>query len=135
MFTQIRTSTANREVVSQLTRRLNLGKENTIARIAYTYSLSKNRKLDLTTIEDFGGKEYSKSVLFGDNFDIYIGLLCINYGLYKTDKDIPKLIKMHIDNGLELINNEIKDNVSIDGFDFLINKITFGLTLMTTDKK
>ena len=130
MFTQIKTSKANREVVAHLTHRLNLGKENTIARIAYTYSLSKDRKLDLTEIEDSGGKEYSKSVLFGDNFEIYLGLLCVNYGLYKTDKDIPKLVKMHIDDGLELIKNELVEDTSSDGFDYLIKKINIGLTLI-----
>ncbi|WP_026776288.1 DndE family protein [Polaribacter sp. Hel_I_88] len=127
MFTQIKTSSANREVVAQLTRKLNLGKENIIARIAYTYSLSKDRKLDLTKIEDSGGKEYSKSVLFGVNLDVYLGLLCVNYGLSKKDKDIPKLIKMHIDDGLELMKNEIQENSSIDGFDYVIKKINFGL--------
>ncbi len=127
MFTQIKTSKANREIVAQLTRKLNLGKENSIARIAYTYSLSKDRKLDLTEIEDFGGKEYSKSVLFGDNFDVYLGLLCINYGLYKTDKDIPKLIKMHIDDGLELINSELNKNPQTENFDFIVKKINSGL--------
>ena len=127
MFTQIKTSKANREVVAQLTRKLNLGAENTIARIAFTYSLSKDRKMDLTKIQDVGGKEYAKSVLFGDHFDIYIGLLCTHYGLYKTDKDIPKYVKMHIDDGLELIDEEIKGSSNVDGFDYVINKITTGL--------
>ena len=131
MFTQIKTSRANKEVVAQLTRKLNLGKENTIARIAYTYSLSKNRKLDLTEINDFGGKEYSKSVLFGDNFNIYLGLLCVHYGLYKTDKDIPKLIKMHIDDGLILINNELNQNK--DSFNYLINLIQKQLNIIESE--
>ena len=127
MFTQIKTSEANREIVALLTRKLNLGKENIIARIAFSYSLSKDRKLDLTEIEDYGGKEYSKSVLFGNNFDVYLGLLCVNYGLFKTDKDIPKLIKMHIDDGLELINYELNKNSQMESFDFIITKIKFGL--------
>lgn len=127
MFTQIKTSKANREIVAQLTRKLNLGKENSIARIAFAYSLSKDRKLDLTKIEDVGGKEYSKSVLFGDNFDVYLGLLCVNYGLFKTDKDIPRLIKMHIDDGLVLINNELNSNPNLEGFDYITSMIDFGI--------
>ncbi|HIP34392.1 MAG TPA: DUF1832 domain-containing protein, partial [Bacteroidia bacterium] len=47
MFTHIRTSKDNREVVATLTRRLNLGTENIVSRIALTYSLSKDRKMDL----------------------------------------------------------------------------------------
>ena len=79
--------------------------------------------MDLTQIQDGGGKEYSKSVLFGDYFDIYIGLLCTHYGLYKTDKDIPKYVKMHIDDGLELIDKEVTESSKVDGFEYVTNKI------------
>lgn len=127
MFKNIKTSKANREVVAQLTRKLNLGTENIIARIALTRSLSENKKLDLSKIEDSSGKEYSKSVLLGDNEDIYIGLICTHYGIYKTDKNISKYIKMHIDDGLEIIQSELIENPKLDGFDFLIEKINCGL--------
>ena len=113
--------------MTELTRRLSLGPENVIARIALTYSLSQNRKLDLAEIQNAGGKEYSKNVLFGNYFPYYVALICNHYKLYKTDKDIPKFIKMHIDDGLELIDNELKDNPNIDGFDFLVQKIDNGL--------
>lgn len=128
MFTQIKTSKENKEVVALLTRKLGLGTENVIARIAYTYSLSKDRKLDLNSIKDSSGKEYSKNVLFGEYYDIYLGLLCVHYGLYKTDKDIPRYIKMHIDDGLKLLNDEVNDRSNIDGFDFLTEKINLGLS-------
>ncbi|MFV5703051.1 DndE family protein [Flavobacterium sp. XS2P12] len=127
MFTQIKTSKENKEIVTLLTRRLGLGTENVIAKIAYAYSLSKNRKLDLNDIKDFGGKEYSKSVLFGDYYDIYLGLLCVHYSIYKTDKDIAKYIKMHVDDGLTILNDEIINLSNIDGFDFLTEKIQKGL--------
>lgn len=130
MFKQIRTSKDNKEVVAQLSRKLNLGKENVIARIALTYSLSKGRTMDLDKIKDSGGKEYSRSVLLGSNEHIYVGLICTNYDLYKTDKSLPKYIKMHIDDGLELIDKEIKKNPNFDGFDFLIDKIGNGLSSM-----
>jgi DNA sulfur modification protein DndE len=127
MFKQIKTSKNNKELVSQLTRKLDLGKENVIARIALTYSLSRESKLNLNDIQDSQGKEYSKTVLFGDNLDIYIGLICTHYNLYKTDKNISKYIKMHIDNGLEVLNEELIKNPKFDGFDFLIEKINTGL--------
>jgi DNA sulfur modification protein DndE len=129
MFTQIKTSKENKEVVTLLTRKLGLGTENVIARMAYTYSLSKDRKLDLNSIKDSSGKEYSKSVLFGEYYDIYLGLLCVHYGLYKTDKDIGKYIKMHVDDGLQLLNDEVNERSNIDGFDFLIEKINLGLSM------
>jgi len=127
MFKQIKTSKANREIVAQLTRKLNLGTENIIARIALTHSLSKNKTMNLNDIKDSSGKEYSKSVLLGDNENIYIGLICTHYGIYKTDKNISKYIKMHIDDGLEIIQNELVENPKLDGFDFLIEKINNGL--------
>ena len=129
MFTQIKTSRENKEVVALLTRKLGLGTENVIARMAYTYSLSKDRKLDLNSIKDSSGKEYSKSVLFGEYYDMYLGLLCVHYGLYKTDKDIGRYIKMHVDDGLQLLNNEVNARTNIDGFDFLTEKINLGLSM------
>lgn len=129
MFTQIKTSKENKEVVALLTRKLGLGTENVIARIAYTYSLSQDIKLDLNDIKDAGGKEYSKSVLFGEYYDLYLGLLCVHYGLYKTDKDIGRYIKMHVDEGLQLLNEEVNERSNIDGFDFLSEKINNSLNL------
>lgn len=127
MFTSIKTSKSNKYIVTDLSRKFNLGAENIIARIALTYSLSKDRILSLTDISDSQGKEYSKNVLFGSNLPYYVGLVCVKYGLYKTDKDIPKYIKMHIDDGLQLMNNELRDNPNLNGYDYLIDKITNGL--------
>lgn len=127
MFTSIKTSRDNKYIVTDLSRKFNLGAENIIARIALTYSLSKDRLLSLTDISDSQGKEYSKNVLFGSNLPYYVGLICVKYGLYKTDKDIPKYIKMHIDDGLQLMNNELRDNPNLNGYDYLIDKITNGL--------
>ncbi|MXV38347.1 DndE family protein [Flavobacteriaceae bacterium Ap0902] len=123
MFTQIRTSKANKEIVSKLSRKLNLGTENIIARIALGYSLSKGQRLSLENVKDSSGKEYSKKVLFAGYEDYYIGLICVHYNISSKNKDIPKYIKMHIDDGLELINDEIEKNPNIDGFDFIIEKI------------
>lgn len=127
MFTSIKTSRYNKYIVTDLSRKFNLGAENIIARIALTYSLSKDRILSLTDISDSQGKEYSKNVLFGSNLPYYVGLVCVKYGLYKTDKDIPKYIKMHIDDGLQLMNNELRDNPNLNGYDYLIDKIETGL--------
>jgi len=127
MFTQIKTSRENKEIVAQLTRKLNLGAENIIARMAYSYSLSKDRRLNLNDLADAGGKEYSRSVLFGDHDELYIGLLCTHYSIYKTDKDLGKYVKLHIDDGLHLIDLELKKANNIDGFDFLSEMIVNSL--------
>ncbi|MDR6462682.1 DndE family protein [Chryseobacterium sediminis] len=124
MFNQIKTSKSNKDIVVQLTKRLNLGTENIIARMAFSYSLSQERKLSLNNLTDSGGKEYSRSVLFGDYDELYVGLICTHYGIYKTDKDLGKYVKLHIDDGLQLINEEFQKVNNIDGFDFLVEMIS-----------
>lgn len=127
MFANIKTSKANRELVANLTRKLYLGTENIIARIAFTYSLSKDHKLDIHDIKDSGGKEYSRGVLFGDNYPYYMAMVSTHYNVHITDKDLPKYIKLHIDDGLEIIQKEIDSNPNLNGFEYVIDKIEQGL--------
>lgn len=56
MFTSIKTSKVNKDIVTDLSRKFNLGAENIIARIAFAYSLSKDRLLSLSDIADSQGK-------------------------------------------------------------------------------
>ena len=130
MFTHIKTSKENKERVGVLTRRLNLGAENVIARIALTYSLSLDRKMNLEEIQNASGKEYSRAVLFGDFLEYYMGMVALHYNLHISDKDLSKYIKMHIDDGLELLDLELKDRSNVDGFDFLVEKIEKSLDLI-----
>ena len=123
MFSHIKTSKVNKEIVTELTNKLSLGTENIISRIALAYSLSLSKKLDINNIEDSNGKEYSSKVLFGDYAEYYGGMLAMNYKVHISDKDLSKYAKMHIDHGLQLLNQEINEQGNIDGFDFLIEKI------------
>lgn len=129
MFSGIKTSAENKVVVTELTRKMGLGSENVIARIAYAISLSKGRKYSVRDIKDSQGKEYSANVLFGQNIDIFIGLLCQNYGIYKTDKDIPKLVKIHVDEGLQELSIEFNKTKNLSGFEFTLNLIQRGLNI------
>ena len=117
--------------MAQLTRKLNLGTENIISRIALTYSLSLDRKLNLSEIQNSGGKEYSTKVLFGDYADIYLAMVAMHYNLHISEKDLAKYLKMHIDDGLSLINDEFNINTNMDGFDFLIKKVESSLSLIS----
>ena len=123
MFSHIKTSKENKEVVTLLTNKLNLGAENVIARIALTYSLSLGEKLNIKDIKNSSGKEYSSKVLFGEYIDYYVGMTALHYNLHISDKDLSKYIKMHIDEGLTLFNEELQSNSNIDGFEFLVGKI------------
>jgi DNA sulfur modification protein DndE len=130
MFSQIKTSKENKEVVTQLTNKFNLGAENLISRIALTYSLSSGKKLNIMNIKNSSGKEYSCKVLFGDYINYYIGLVATHYGLHITDKDVSKYVKMHIDEGLTLLSKEVESNSNIDGFQFLKEKIGASLSII-----
>lgn len=128
MFSQIRTSSRNREVVVELTRKFNLGAENIIARIAIGYSLQSGDKFSPLDVKDSGGKEYSKSVLFGNYYSIYESLICTHYQINSNDKDLPRYFKLHLDDGLERIYDDVKDNPNLVGYDYLFDKIQSGLS-------
>jgi DNA sulfur modification protein DndE len=102
---------------------LNLGAENVIARIALAYSLKSNNKLDVKNLQDSGGKEYSRKVLFGDYDKYYMALVAQHYQLHITNQDLGKYVKLHLDEGLNLLNEEVSLNSNIDGFNFLVEKI------------
>ncbi len=127
VFTQIKTSSRNREIVIELTRKFNLGAENVIARIAIGYSLQSGIKFASTDVKDSGGKEYSKSVLFGNYYPIYLAMICTYYQINENDKDLPRYFKMHLDHGLQLIYDDIIDNPNLVGYDYLFDKIRNGL--------
>ena len=127
MFSQIRTSSRNREIVIELTRKFNLGAENIIARIALGYSLQSGDKFSPLDVNDSGGKEYSKNVLFGNYYPIYEALICTHYQINSNDKDLPRYFKMHLDDGLERIYIDVQDNPNLVGYDYLFDKIQEGL--------
>lgn len=127
MFSSIRTSEENREIITMLTYKLQLGTENVIARIALAYSLAQEKKLELKDLQDSKGKEYSQKVLFGDQLPYYVAAICQFYNINKTDGNIPRYIKMHIDNGLGLLGAEVKSNPNQLGFDFLLKEINGGV--------
>lgn len=126
MFT-IKTNKQNRDNVISLTQKFNLGAENVIARIAIGVSLKSGKKFSPVDVKDSGGKEYSKNVLFGQYYPIYEALVCTYYQVSNTDKDIPRYLKMHLDDGLEIIAKDVKDNPNLVGYDYLFDKIKEGL--------
>lgn len=130
MQINVRTSADNHDLVRNLTQKMKLGTENYIARIAFAYSIAKGIKVDLQEIRDSKGKEYKEDILFGQYKDFYVALVCQHYGLYKTDKDLGRYIKMHIDDGLERINKLFENNPNYDSLDFLLEYIDRGVTAL-----
>lgn len=136
MQINIRTSEANQEIVRKLTNKLPTGtKENVIARIALGYSLQNGRKFSNSefNLYDSKGKEYKDHILFDAKYrDFYIALICQHYGIYKTNENIAKYVKLHIDHGLELMDNLFSNNNNYTFFDFLINHLEKGISLLDT---
>lgn len=128
MLINIRTSEVNKTVVQELTRRLGLGTENYVSRIAFAYSLAQGVKLKIENdLKDSKGKEYKDDILFGNYRNYYIALICQHYNLYKTDKEIGKYIKMHIDHGLSQMDKLFEGNENYSGLDFLLENIEKGI--------
>ena len=112
MFKHIKTSKENKEIVTSLTNKLNLGPENIIARIAIGHSISLNKKLNINDVKNSSGKEYSYNVLLGNYDRIYIAMICELYNINKSDPDLAKYFKLHLDEGLKLISKE--ENINLD---------------------
>jgi DNA sulfur modification protein DndE len=138
MQINIRTSEANQDIVRQLTAKLPVGtKENIIARIALGYSLQNGKKFSTSefNIYDSKGKEYKDHILFDEKYrDFYIALICQHYGIYKTDDNIPRYIKLHIDHGLLLMDNLFSNNNNYTFLDFLTEHLDKGISMLDTVK-
>ena len=131
MQINIKTSEKSKDIIRRLTPKLgDRTPENVIARIAFAYSLQKGVKFNINHLfsqTDSKGKEYKDHILFDSRHrDFYIALICQHYEIYKTDENIPKYIKLHIDNGLELLD-KIFDTSEYTFFDFLNEHIDKGI--------
>ncbi|MDR1974226.1 MAG: DndE family protein [Bacteroidales bacterium] len=134
MQINIRTSEINQEIVRQLTAKLPVGtKENVIARIALGYSLQSGKKFATSefNLYDSKGKEYKDHILFEEKYrDFYIALICQHYGIYKTNDNIPRYIKLHIDHGLQMMDNLFRNNTNYTFLDFLTEHLDKGISML-----
>ena len=89
MLINLKTSEANKIINQELARKMNLGSDNHVARIAFAYSISKDVFLNLETdLRDSKGKEYKDDILFGKYRNYYISIICQVYNLHKSDPNI-----------------------------------------------
>lgn len=127
MTINIKTSELSHKLIRDYSTRLKLPAENIIARIALGYSISKNRQLDLKKIGDAKGKEYKEETFFGKHKTYFVALICQLYNINRSDINIPKYVKMHIDDGLELMDKFFGGNSNHTIYDFLIEAIDRGI--------
>ena len=127
IFTHIRTSEKNHSKVVELTRKFGFGAENVAARIALATSLASGKDMDLIKLQNSAGKQYRTTVLFGKHMETYVSMVAVKYGLHRTNKDVAKLIKMHVDDGIEMMYVSLQESPNADPFHHLAEKIELGL--------
>ena len=96
-------------------------------RIALAYSLTRGRKLHNNKPEDTKGNPYKEVTIVGNYRSYYIALVCQFYDIYKTDSDIPKYFKLHIDDGLRLLEKLFSESSNYNLSDFLLEHIERGI--------
>lgn len=128
-----KTSEANREIVSKLKGKFEAEHENIVAQFAIAYSISQGRHFKVEDAKDSGGKEYRDHLLGGNRYYIFTSLIRQHYNLNKSSTEIPKLLKIHLDDGLELMAKFLEENPSFTGFEFLLYLIENGLLGLSTE--
>ena len=127
-FTHIRTSKDNHARVVELTRKFGFGAENVAARIALATSLASGKRMDLRNMQNVAGKQYRTTILFGKHIESYVSMVAVKYGLHRTNKDVPKLIKMHIDDGVECLHKQLESSSNTEPFDVVLQALEQGLS-------
>ena len=83
--------------------------------------------MDLNRIQNSAGKEYRTTVLFGKHVESYVSMVAVKYQLHRTNKDVSRLIKMHLDDGIEALYGEVSEAKGAEPFDLLVQGIDTGL--------
>ncbi len=137
---RIRLSKENDEFLYKLKALYNFKNEGVVPRIAFSYSLMTGKIFDYENevIPSSDGKEFRDDrMLFGSIIDgtsnsvIYKAVLDEHYGKSTYENEFIKLFKLHLNHGLNLLNDKIdKGNISNgDHIDILMKAVKNGLVL------
>ncbi|MBL7689990.1 MAG: DndE family protein [Flavipsychrobacter sp.] len=139
---KIKTSEVNRNTVLNFTKKFDFRDDRTVGQIAIAYSIQLNTHFDVDNDKpcDNNGKEYPESFL-GEinrysNDVVYHAILNQHYNRKLTEEQIQKLLKLHLDHGLETLQRTVLQtnkgkNAHID---FLLNVMERGLVLLDFPK-
>ena len=130
MDINLKTSEASKSIISTLTQKMGLRHENIVPRLALAISLSKGHRLKFSDMADNQGKEFKDSILFDDYRDYYLALVAQHYEISTADPDLRKYVKMHIDDGLRIMNQFLESNRNFDVFDYLLSLVEEGVELL-----
>lgn len=135
---RIKTSLANKDIVPILKNKFGFKEYMNVAQIAIAHSLQLSKKF---SAEDYGSKD-SKGHEFPDSFlgeqnnksnnGIYRAVFNQHYERRLSEDDFSKLLKLHLDHGLEVLNREIllTDNRRHGHIDYLLHTINKSVTLL-----
>ncbi len=127
MQINVSTSEETEAILGRLSNRFSLASKNILMRVAFSYSLSRGQKLLLKDLADAKGNPYKEVTVVGKYRSYYVALICQHYGIYKTDLDIPKYFKLHIDDGLRLLDKLFAESATYGFSDFLLEYTERGI--------
>ncbi len=137
----MKTKELNKGRIIRLKEIYNFSSYAAIGRVAINYSLQLNQKFDITHYNelDSNGQEIKDDTLFGtwnnmSNTGIYRALINQHYERSIPEDEFLKLIKIHLDDGIERLYNVAGDSKKgrNSHIDFLLSIINDGLSLITT---
>ncbi len=135
----IKTNKANHAVVRRLQDKFSFENESIPAKIAINYTLQINKTFNLDDFlsPDNSGKEYPENTLFGgrENYSLYRALFNQQYGRILSESEFNKLVKIHLDFGLERLKEEIldTDRGRNSHVDYLMSIVKRGLKLIANE--
>jgi DNA sulfur modification protein DndE len=135
----IKTNKENHTVVKRLKDKYDFPNQSIPAKIAinYTLQLNKNFNIEEYPNPDNAGMEYDENTLFGgrDNYNFYRALFNQQYGKTLSEGDFNKLVKIHLDFGLNLLKEQVldTDRGKNSHIDYLMSIIKRGLNLIADE--
>lgn len=109
MQTRLRTSRESKDLLISLNSLLRMSNNAVVLRYAIVRSIQSSIPVDEdpeSKINNNAGFEISRSTLFGENEIIYRALM--NALELEDDYFFPKLVNMHIERGLKIMNRDYK---------------------------
>ncbi len=143
---RIRNSKRNDELMDKLKSLYNFEYEGIIPRIAFTYSIQLGKHFDLNTsiIPNADGRDWrDEKGLFGtsigsrSNYVIYKAILDQHYEKELLEDEFSKLFRLHLDFGLEKMNNDLENKNIAGGYhiSYLMKMVKDGLAVLSNKPK
>lgn len=139
---RIRISKQNDESINRIKSIYKFSSEGIVPRMAFAYSLQLNKRFDLSTdvIPSSDGRDFrDDKALFGtivegrSNYPIFKAILEKHYNTSLFEDEFSKLFKLHFNEGLNLIDEKLKD-VDLNSGDhtsFLMRLVKNGFDLQS----